>query len=120
MNEDFLGFAKRLESRHGFHANPTRVELQSIGEELKQLCLNFYFKRRGLPEAERGQEMLYELAVSPIGGPSVYLVSDGPGVKSPPHEHQTWAVIVGVRGCELNLLFKNTVNKWRQSVSQDA
>ena len=49
--------------------------------------------------AAQGEELLHELVVRPGNRPSLYLVSDGP---SPPHGHDTWAVIVGVRGHELN------------------
>ena len=46
--------------------------------------------------------MVYELAISASRGPSLYLVSDGAGVTSLPHDHKTWAVIAGIRGQELN------------------
>jgi predicted metal-dependent enzyme (double-stranded beta helix superfamily) len=36
------------------------------------------------------------------------LVSDGAGVSSPPHEHFTWAVIVGIRGAEVNVVYELT------------
>lgn len=38
--------------------------------------------------------------------PSLYLVADMPGVKSLPHIHHTWAVIVGIRGVELNIIYE--------------
>lgn len=57
--------------------------------------------RAALPREER----LYELDVA-AGAPSLYLVSDGVGTSSPPHRHDTWAVIAGVRGRESNALFR--------------
>lgn len=60
-----------------------------------------------------GQELLYPLAVDGAGGPSLYLVSDAPGVMSPPHEHQTWAVIVGLSGVETNTLFAHSAHVHR-------
>jgi len=32
-------------------------------------------------------------------------VSDGVGVVSPPHEHRTWAIIVGISGQEMNQIY---------------
>ena len=48
----------------------------------------------------------YELAVSPNSGHPLYLVSDGQFVVSPPHEHNARAVIAGIRGTEINRLYK--------------
>ena len=58
-----------------------------------------------LPKAACQQELLYPLHVAP-GEPALYLVSDGPGVASPPHEHATWAIIVGLSGNERNVLYQ--------------
>ena len=58
-----------------------------------------------LPRATGQQELLYPLHVAP-GAPALYLVSDGPGVASPPHHHATWAVIVGLSGNERNALYE--------------
>ena len=62
--------------------------------------------QRSLPAAVRGEELCYELGVDPRTGIALYLVSDGPGSISPPHEHRTWAVIVGSSGVERNRLYK--------------
>ncbi len=56
------------------------------------------------PPAGAGQELMYSLVES-NDGPSLYLVSDGAGTSSPPHEHQTWALIVGIEGHEINTYF---------------
>ncbi|MCQ3807328.1 MAG: hypothetical protein OXB92_07820 [Acidimicrobiaceae bacterium] len=36
---------------------------------------------------------------------ALYIQTVGNGVSAPPHEHTTWAVIVGMRGQELNRLY---------------
>ena len=36
---------------------------------------------------------------------ALYIQTVGKGVSAPPHEHTTWAVIVGMRGRELNRLY---------------
>ena len=33
--------------------------------------------------------------LAPDNSPSLYLVSDGHGVITPPHEHKTWVIIAG-------------------------
>jgi len=57
--------------------------------------------------ARPGEELLYELAVADCGA-ALYLVSDGVGVASPPHEHRTGAVIVGLRGIETHTRYERT------------
>ena len=36
---------------------------------------------------------------------SCHLVSDGVGVNTPPHDHRTWAVIVGLAGTEFHVFY---------------
>jgi predicted metal-dependent enzyme (double-stranded beta helix superfamily) len=59
-------------------------------------------------EASANEELAHELelAVSPGGGPALYLVSDGASVSSKPHRHHTWAVIAGIRGHQVNYLYR--------------
>lgn len=82
--------------------------LTEIAAVLQQLASSPHWKNVHWPAALPGEELLYELAVSP-GGASLYLVSDGSGVISPPHEHGTWAVIAGLRGNEANVLYPRVV-----------
>ncbi len=111
MSAPFDTFAKQLEAQFGLQSNPSPAQLDLIAEQLRQLCAQVQFDTQQFPEAMPGQEVLHELALSASGGPSIYLVSDGGGVVSPPHGHQTWAGIVGVRGCELNTLFQRSSNQ---------
>lgn len=90
--------------------NPTRSELEAIGRELKAICLEAAFDKSVYRAASAGEELMYELSVDPNGGASIYLVSDGAGVDTPPHEHQTWAVVVGMKGVEFNEFYKPTGN----------
>jgi predicted metal-dependent enzyme (double-stranded beta helix superfamily) len=59
------------------------------------------------------QELVYEIARASEAGPTLYLVSDGVGVSSPSHEHLTWAVIVGISGVEVNVVYELTNAKKR-------
>jgi len=83
----------------------SRIGLERIGVKLKKYC-NESLDMSLFPPAGHGEELLYELAVDSQGGPSLYLVSDGVGVSTPPHEHQTWAVIIGMRGREFNVIYR--------------
>lgn len=65
------------------------------------------------PPARGTQELVYPMAVSESGGPSLYLVSDAAGVTSAPHAHPTWAVIVGLSGSETNTLYKRALRQGR-------
>jgi predicted metal-dependent enzyme (double-stranded beta helix superfamily) len=87
-------------------AEPTAREVQAIGEDLQRLGAEIDAAATADLVAAPGQERLHPIVVSASGGPSLYLVSDGAGTASPPHEHQTWAAIVGLRGLELNTLFR--------------
>ncbi|MBB4843862.1 putative metal-dependent enzyme (double-stranded beta helix superfamily) [Paucibacter oligotrophus] len=85
---------------------PSKPLLGQVAELLRTAAPQLALEASRYPAAQAGQELLYELAVDPAGGPSLYLVSDGAGTSSPPHTHQTWAVLLGLRGVELNQLFR--------------
>jgi predicted metal-dependent enzyme (double-stranded beta helix superfamily) len=50
--------------------------------------------------ARAGETLCYTLGSEPITGISLYLVSNGPGAITPPHEHPTWSATVGMHGTE--------------------
>lgn len=81
---------------------PSAATLQALATALmdwsRRTDLTAY--RRALPT----EELVHALHAS-ASGPAAYLVSDGAETCSPPHEHQTWAVIVGIAGCEVNRLY---------------
>ncbi len=114
----FQVFLAQLGRRLAPDESPAPEELQTIAKELLALCQTSTFNAELFPAAEVGKEHLHVLAISDTGGPSVYLVSDGVGVTSPPHEHQTWAVIVGVRGVERNIQYRRLPGDHRQVVEQ--
>ncbi len=95
------GVARQLDG-----AEPFALELRSIGEELRRLGAEVDAAAITDLIAAPGQERLHPIVVSASGGPSLYLVSDGAGTASAPHEHQTWVAIVGLHGLELNTLFR--------------
>ncbi len=84
---------------------PSDEQLNALAKSLIQLATSPYWESAIYRKALPGEELLYELAVSQDDGPSLYLVSDGPAVVSPPHEHKTWAIIAGIHGRETNRRF---------------
>lgn len=70
-----------------------------------ELAKSLHLDRIKFPEATHWQELVYPLHIADTG-PSLYLVSDAPGIQSAPHEHNTWAVIVGISGNEMNTVFE--------------
>jgi predicted metal-dependent enzyme (double-stranded beta helix superfamily) len=93
--------------------SPAEAELEELASALARWSesANLAGFRRAAPH----EELLYPLHVTATG-PSAYLVSDGVHSQSPPHEHQTWAVIVGIAGRELNRAYEpgpsGKLNPW--------
>jgi predicted metal-dependent enzyme (double-stranded beta helix superfamily) len=87
------------------------VSSQSIGKLaalLKQFAGDEDFWMNRYRPADKNEELLYEITIDKSSGIALYLVSDAPGVKSPPHIHHTWAIIAGISGVELNRLYTIT------------
>jgi predicted metal-dependent enzyme (double-stranded beta helix superfamily) len=85
---------------------PSEQQLGEAAELLYTLARSSAWESPEYREASANEELVYELAVGPGGGPALYLVSDGISVSSRPHRHDTWAVIVGIRGYEMNYLYR--------------
>lgn len=67
----------------------------------------FTFEDFPLPEPGSGVEnCLYRLSEDPDHRFALYVNVSRPGKSSAPHNHSTWAVVVGVRGEELNRLYR--------------
>ena len=117
LNQSVEAKARELLERvHGsvVHGAPSRLQLREVSEWLCTLARSPVWESSEYAEASVSEELVYELAVSPRAGPALYLVSDGASVSSKPHRHDTWAVIVGIRGYEVNRLYR------RQSGSQNS
>ena len=59
------------------------------------------------PEGEKGSKR-YLLQEDPDGRFAIYMLSLNPGNESKPHDHTTWAVVVGIEGQELNRVYRRT------------
>jgi hypothetical protein len=88
-----------------FVNGPLGERLRSIAMQLVALAKSPEWSGCGFRRALPGEELLYQLAFSTDDGPALYLVSDGAGVTSQAHGHETWVVIVGIFGREVNYLY---------------
>ena len=84
-----------------------RVDLERIKERLLVLA-----KREDLfgdddfpPPESPGTSVSYRISQTDADELALYLQCVSDGTSAPPHEHSTWAVIVGMRGQELNRLY---------------
>lgn len=84
---------------------PSEDQFRALTSSLIQLSTAVARHGSRYRAAAPHEERLYELAVGSDNSPSLYLVSDGHGVITPPHEHKTWVIIAGVRGIEINRLY---------------
>jgi predicted metal-dependent enzyme (double-stranded beta helix superfamily) len=85
---------------------PSDAQVVAIRACMLTLARAADWQRCGHRAACGAEELVYPLHEA-AGRPSLYLVSDGPGVRSDPHGHCTWAVIVGLGGNELNVLYQH-------------
>jgi predicted metal-dependent enzyme (double-stranded beta helix superfamily) len=84
----------------------TRPVLAQMTAELEKLAKKTeLFSRADFPPPEGPTNMLYEIAGDPDGQFTLYVSSANKGKETPPHNHATWAAIVGIAGEELNKLY---------------
>lgn len=107
MNQSVEAKAREVIDRvHGsLRGAPSAQQLREAAELLGTLARSPAWESPEYREASANEELVYELAASPGGGAALYLVSDGASVSSQPHRHDTWVVIVGIRGYEVNHLY---------------
>ena len=66
------------------------------------------FPRSSFPIANDGESPVYRISEDPDHRYALYASVGAAGKSVPPHNHTTWAVIVGVYGDELNRFYKRT------------
>jgi predicted metal-dependent enzyme (double-stranded beta helix superfamily) len=81
--------------------------------EIRKILLNLSDRRELFPQDdfppardERGFDAVYRLAEDEDHRFALYMSTALPGKKVPPHNHTTWAVIVGVQGEEENFFYE--------------
>lgn len=88
-----------------FQKNPDKHSLDMLAFSLVSFAKSIDWEKLNLRKAIGNEELVHVLYETPAG-PSLYIVSDAMGIKSEPHEHQTWAVIFGLQGRELNIEYE--------------
>lgn len=87
------------------HRGVSRESLTSVKEVLLELAAKReLFSEKYFPSAT-GEPLLYLLSEENDHRFALYLSTGLPGRSSPPHNHTTWAVIVGIDGEEENRVY---------------
>lgn len=88
------------------HRGVSRQSLSSVKEVLLNLAARRHlFSEQDFPSAT-GEPLLYLLSEENDHRFALYLSTGLPGRSSPPHNHTTWAVIVGIEGEEENRIYE--------------
>ncbi len=96
-----------------------RDVLEAVKAELLEIgARSDLFPAEEFPTTPLGQSSLYLLSEEPDHSYAFYASSPRPGHSAPPHNHTTWAVIVGVRGREHNKLYRRTDDGSREGFAQ--
>ncbi len=83
-----------------------RAGVERIKERLLVLAeRDDLFTEADFPSPDAGGSQMYRIAQNDDDELALYVQSVRDGVSAPPHEHKTWAVIVGMHGQELNRLY---------------
>lgn len=84
----------------------TQESLKQIENELLKIAMQddlFSYEEFSITKGESGSVFCISENIDTHLG--LYIVSDLPGVTSPPHSHHTWAAIAGIYGVEENTWF---------------
>ncbi|MDE0665029.1 MAG: hypothetical protein OXH67_05500 [Acidimicrobiaceae bacterium] len=89
------------------HGGIDRAGLERIRERLLELTERGHlFGDEDFPPPDTpGSSVSYRIAQNDDDELALYVQCVSDGTSAPPHEHNTWAVIVGMRGQELNRLY---------------
>jgi predicted metal-dependent enzyme (double-stranded beta helix superfamily) len=83
-----------------------RAALEKIKQRLLQLAADrSLFPTEHFPLAADESSVIYRLSEDPDQRFAMYMSTTRTGRETPPHNHTTWACIVGVRGKEHNKLY---------------
>ena len=100
-----VGRVRLIEQQHGVNYDA----LGKIRDELIDLTRNKeMFPRSSFPITEDGGSAVYRISEDSDHRYALYASVGAVGKLVPPHNHTTWAVIVGVYGDELNRFYQRT------------
>ena len=100
-----LGNIRRIEEAMGVGYD----SLKKIRSELNELASDqSLFPRAHFPVPDSGESVVYRLSEDDDHRFALYGSVGTSGKEVPPHNHTTWAVIVGVHGQEFNRFYERT------------
>lgn len=101
-----VGRIRGIETSRGV----TRGALEGIKQELIDLADNLeLFPIEDFPTSDDdGYDAMYRLSEDDDHRFALYASTGTPGKSTPPHNHTTWAVIVGLHGDEHNIFYERT------------
>lgn len=100
-----VGRVRRLEREMGV----TREMLAKVRDELIALAGDGrLWPPADYPLAKGGGNQVYRLSEDPDHRFALYMSVGRTGKETPPHDHTTWAVIVGIKGKEHNRFYRRT------------
>ena len=96
---------RRLERQHGV----SRAMLEQVRDELVRLAGDgALWSPADFPLGDSGTNQVYRLSEDPDHRFALYMSVGKTGKETPPHDHTTWAVIVGIKGREHNRFYRRT------------
>ncbi|MCY4590293.1 MAG: cysteine dioxygenase [Alphaproteobacteria bacterium] len=97
----------RIRTRTAQRSGIDRVVLREIRAQLVALARRTeLFPHEEFPATGDDEQDTRLLHCEPDGSHALYLFSSDGDCETPPHDHGTWAVIVGIHGIELNRLYR--------------
>ena len=110
-----VGRVRLIEQQHGVNYDA----LGKIRDELIDLTRNKeMFPRSSFPITEDGGSAVYRISEDSDHRYALYASVGAVGKSVPPHNHTTWAVIVGVYGDELNRFYQRTDDASAESYAE--
>ena len=104
-----------IEQQHGVNYEA----LDKIRNELIQLTRDKeLFPRSSFPINDDGGSAVYRISEDSDHRYALYASVGAAGKSVPPHNHTTWAVIVGVYGDELNRFYERTDNSSKEGYAE--
>ena len=97
----------RIRKTAGSAAHPDAAAIAEIKAVTRALAAQRHlWERKDFPIAPGQVWGVYEVNEDADGRFALYASAAHPGHRQPPHNHTTWACIAGVRGIEVNRLFR--------------
>ena len=118
---DAMDDIAKIDAHGREHGGIDRAGLERIKERLLELAeRDDLFSDEDFPPPDTpGASFSYRIAQNDDDELALYVQSVGDGTSAPPHEHRTWAVIVGMRGQELNRLYGPCADKGDPQVQHE-